>query len=193
MLLSPYARPVSCLGAVLVLTLLPLPAARAASDVTVLNDDGGWCWFQDDRAVLDARTLVVGSVANGSRDKDRQGDIDIVSYDLANRRSLRATLHQNLQSDDHASPALLLRRDGRWLAMYARHGNDDRIYYRISQRPHDATEWQPEKVFVPSASSRVTYSNLLRLKRDRATTASTISSAVTKTPGSRLDVVGRPG
>jgi hypothetical protein len=40
------------------------------------------------------------------------------------------------------------------------HGTENRIYYRLSVRPHDATDWQPEQVFVPSPSTHVTYSNL---------------------------------
>ena len=34
----------------------------------VLNDDGAWCWFQDERVLVQGSTLLVGSVANGSRD-----------------------------------------------------------------------------------------------------------------------------
>jgi hypothetical protein len=120
---------------------------------------GGWCWFEDPRVVVDGGKLVAGSVANGSHDPARKGDIDVVSYDLTAGKVVRSTLHKNLQADDHASPALLLRPDGRWLALYSMHGTENRIYYRLSVRPHDATEWQPEQVFVPSPSTHVTYSN----------------------------------
>jgi hypothetical protein len=34
----------------------------------VLNDDGGWCWFQDERALVVGDRLVFGSVAAGRRD-----------------------------------------------------------------------------------------------------------------------------
>ena len=32
----------------------------------VLNDNGAWCWFQDERALVDPerRLLVVGSIAS---------------------------------------------------------------------------------------------------------------------------------
>ena len=31
----------------------------------LLNDNGAWCWFQDERAIIDPanKTLLVGSVA----------------------------------------------------------------------------------------------------------------------------------
>jgi hypothetical protein len=121
-----------------------MPALAAPDPWIVLNDDGGWCWFEDPRVVVDAGNLVLGSVANGSHDPARKGDIDVVSYDLAAGTLVRSTLHKNLQADDHDSPALLLRPDGRWLALYSMHGTENRIYYRFSVRPHDATEWQPE-------------------------------------------------
>ena len=157
-----FTRLVIGLGSLLCL----MPALAAPDPWIVLNDDGGWCWFEDPRVVVDAGNLVLGSVANGSHDPARKGDIDVVSYDLAAGTLVRSTLHKNLQADDHDSPALLLRPDGRWLALYSMHGTENRIYYRFSVRPHDATEWQPEQVFVPSLSTRVTYSNPLRLSRE---------------------------
>jgi hypothetical protein len=159
-----FAHPVSGLA----LLAWLLPASAATGPCVVLNDDGGWCWFEDPRAVVDGGKVVVGTVANGSRDPARRGDIEVVSYELAGGAPVRSTLHRNLQADDHDSPALLLRPDGRWLALYSLHGNENRIHYRISLRPHDATEWQPEQVFVPSPSSRVTYSNPCLLPRENA-------------------------
>ncbi len=144
---------------VLVAALFFCLSAAGADPWVVLNDDGGWCWFEDPRVVVDGSALIAGSVANGSRDPDRKGDIEVVSYNLSGGTPVRSTLHKNLQADDHDSPALLLRPDGRWLALYAKHGRENRIYYRISARPHDATEWQVEKVFIPSPTTRVTYSN----------------------------------
>lgn len=141
-------------------------ASQCAANFVVLNDDAGWCWFEDERVVVCNEKLIVGTVANGSFDKDRRGDIDVASYDLASQKVLRSTLHKNLQADDHDSPAFLIRPDGRILAMYCEHGVESKIYYRISTRPGDATEWQEEKIFVPSESSRVTYSNLHFLRKE---------------------------
>lgn len=134
----------------------------------VINDDGGWCWFQDERVLLLNGKLIVGSVASGYRDPQRRGDIDVTTYDLASGRSQRATLHQGGQPwlDDHNAPAFVKRHDGRLLAMYSRHGADEKIFYRISKRPLDSNEWGDERLFVPSPTSRVTYSNLHWLSRE---------------------------
>lgn len=138
-------------------------SARSPATPIVLNDDAGWCWYQDERAVVHGGRLFLGTVACGRFDKARQGDIDVTSYDLQTGKITRHTLHKNLQMDDHAAPALLVRPDGRLLALYTRHGGDNRIYYRVSTRLGEAETWDPEQVFVPSERSRVTYSNLYRL------------------------------
>lgn len=144
-----------------------------AAEPIVLNDDGGWCWFEDERILVVDGRVVIGSVAAGVRDPDRRGNIEVVSYDIATGKPVRSTLHQGTDAadrkrwlDDHNSPAFVVRPDGRLLAMYARHGVDANIYYRISTRPRDATAWQEERVFVPSATSRVTYTNLHWLSRE---------------------------
>ncbi len=146
----------------------------AAADVATFNDDGGWCWFQDERVVVDGGKLLIASVASGTRDRSRQGDIEVVSYDMESGQTTRVELHDRLlltfrgkvAQDDHNAPALLIRPDGRYLAVYTNHGRDNRIYYRISTRPHDATAWDADQTLVPSEASRVTYSNLHYLARE---------------------------
>ncbi|MFO0808898.1 MAG: BNR-4 repeat-containing protein [Gemmataceae bacterium] len=171
--MSPLARPVPTL------LLLGVAAARSVAappsgdfsaarpgPAIVLNDDAGWCWFQDERALVHAGQLILGTVAGGRYDTARRGDVEVTSYDLATGRASRHTLHKNLQADDHAAPALLARPDGRLLAVYSRHGTDGLVHYRLGTRPGDATAWGPEQTFVPGERSRVTYSNLHRLARE---------------------------
>lgn len=136
--------------------------------VIVFNDDGGWCWFQDARTLVLNGTLVIGSVAAGVYNPDRRGNIEVVTYDLSSGRKRLTVLHpklggeQNNPYDDHNAPAFLVRPDGRMLATYARHGMENHFYYRISE-PGDAAAWQAERTFTPSASSEITYSNLVWL------------------------------
>ncbi len=158
----------------LIVVALACNGALAAAGVGTFNDDGGWCWFQDERAVVDGNRLLIASVASGARDPSRKGDIEVVSYDLESGKLTRFELHDKLlltsrgklAQDDHNAPALLVRPDGRYLAVYTNHGRDNRILYRISTGPHDATAWDPEQVLIPSEVSRVTYSNLHFLSRE---------------------------
>ena len=143
---------------------------------TVLLDDGGWCWFQDERALIVGDNLTFGAVATGYRNPTLAGQIRTVHHNLRSGQSTIATLHtpgadeNPLQwIDDHNAPAFLHRPDGRILAVYSRHGTRNEIHYRISSNKNSAAQWGPEKIFIPSPSSRVTYSNLFHLSRERRT------------------------
>ena len=141
--------------------------ATTPEGLITFNDDGAWCWFQDERAIVHEGKLIIGSVAAGVHDPHRQGDIEVVTYDLSSGDRSRAELHHSLahgsnRYDDHNAPAFLVRADGRLLAVYSKHGPENHFYYRISQ----TTGWQPARAFTPSESSRITYSNLHRLSSE---------------------------
>ncbi|MFN7139419.1 MAG: BNR-4 repeat-containing protein [Limisphaerales bacterium] len=160
----PFLSPLFAWASLLLFAAAPL--VSAATKQVILNDDGGWCWFEDERAIVVKNKLFVGTVANGAHDPLRKGDIDVVTYDLKTGQIVRSTLHKKFEADDHNSPALLKRPDGRVVAMYCKHNPENKIYYRITKDPLDGSEWQPEQVFVPSQSSRVTYSNLHWLQKE---------------------------
>ncbi|MFK5924801.1 MAG: BNR-4 repeat-containing protein [Verrucomicrobiota bacterium] len=134
-----------------------------------LNDDGAWCWFQDERALIHKNKLIFGSVAGGVKDKSRRGDIDLTVFDLKTKTITRTKLHHRLQADDHNVAGLLLRPDGRLLAIYSKHGPENKFYYRISQND-DFTQWGAINEFTPSEKSQITYSNPHFLKEENQTT-----------------------
>lgn len=158
----------------LALLVASLTLPLAASDPIVFNDDGGWCWFEDERVLVVKNRLVIGTVAAGTKSADRLGDVEVVTYDIRTGQTSRVTLHRGADAaerkrwlDDHNSPAFAIRPDKRLIAMYSRHGNEEKIYYRVSGEPHDATTWQQERVYVPSERSRVTYTNLHWLSAEK--------------------------
>ena len=141
--------------------------APSPQDALLLNNNGAWCWFQDERALIDPanNTLLLGSVASpdGPGGARRGGNIEIAVLDLATGQSRVHVLHEQLEADDHNAPALLIRPDGRYVAMYAKHKTDNYSRWRVSVRPHDASEWEPEQQFdwTELAQGRgATYSNL---------------------------------
>ena len=91
----------------------------------VINDNGAWCWFQDERALVDpeSHTLLVGSmaVAEGPGGEGRSGNVELTVVDLVSRTASVVVLHEALEADDHDVPALWRRSDGRWLAAYTKH------------------------------------------------------------------------
>jgi hypothetical protein len=138
---------------------------------TILNDDGGWCWFQDERAIVVGRQLVFGSVAAGRHDPARRGAVEVTGVDLETGETTRVRLDETPLPppggyDDHNAPALVVRGDGRLLAAYAAHGTEKAFRHRVSKTPGDPGEWEKERAFSPSASSRITYSNLHRLAQE---------------------------
>lgn len=157
------------------------PCMHASHAIEQITDNGAWSWFQDERAVVDPGRgkLLVGSSANraGPGGLARDGDIDVTSFDLASRRGSTFTLHHHLVSalpsgdeqagDDHNAPALLVRPDGAYLAVYAGHRNDNYSYYRI----YKGGRWGPERRFdwntMPGGTDfPVTYSNLFYLSAE---------------------------
>ncbi len=120
--------------------------------VGVVNANGGWCWFQDERALVDPETAtaVIGYVSSplGADGARRSGDVGVTVVDLEAPEvsGSEAVLHAGFEHDDHDNPALWRRRDGRWLAVYSRHKSDEDTFWRISE-PGDPTSWGPERSY----------------------------------------------
>jgi hypothetical protein len=168
-----------------------LPPARqdlVHGNLIMLQENGGWCWYQDERSLVDptSGTLLFASVGNylGFEGAARDAFIDLTSFHLATGRRTRFSLGcipTFNEGDDHNVAALWQRPDGRYLAMYKGHnqgagwngkptGSDKtpQSFYRLSVHPHDASTWGPEQAFdwppndtTPPINNDVTYSNLL--------------------------------
>jgi hypothetical protein len=156
--------PIATLLAVSALATAAEPAPRAP---IVLKPNGGWCWFQDERAIVVGQKIVFGSLAGCDRGGFSAGDVVVTSTDLRTARSESTTLHAKFQCDDHDVPALLALPDGRILATYQSHGQTpgftgpDLMRWRRTLRPGDISAWSEERTLPVGAS--VSYSNLFRL------------------------------
>ena len=121
--------------------------------------------------------MLVGSVANkaGIGGKSRDGNIELTTYDLASGKSQLFTFHEHLQADDHDTPAFLIRPDGRYLAMYTKHTTDPFTRWRISNAPHNTSDWEEEKTFdwtqqpASIGANTSTYSNIFYLPTEKRT------------------------
>ena len=174
---SPAGRKAQIAGLALLgycVTTLFAPPTEAANDVAgeliQFNDNGAWSWFEDERAIVDttAGKILVSSVAHssGSGGASRHGDVDVAALDLASGTISRFTLSDAFQADDHNSAALWIRPDGRYLALYAKHGSDHFTRYRISTNPGDVSSWGAEQTFNNGVGT--TYSNVHYLPNDNA-------------------------
>jgi putative BNR repeat neuraminidase len=154
---------------------------EVAGNLIQFNENGAWCWYQDPRLVVDPAndTLLISSIgaAEGVDGDARSGDVDVVTYQFDSGTATRSVLHHHFDpQDDHNAAALLIRPDGRYLAVYALHNRENLSYWRVSTKPHDAGEWGPEQTFdwstaikAAGAHSHVTYSNLFYLSAEGKT------------------------
>ena len=138
----------------------------------VLNDNGAYSWFMDERVIVHNGKLLVSSVR--SSDKSYKfGDIpageigacELAVLDLATGKSDVVTLHAPFEQDDHNGASLHVLPDGRVIAFYSRHSVERIMFCRISASD-DLLKWGPEIAFEtpgedapPCSGNNVTYSN----------------------------------
>lgn len=124
-------------------------------EIRLLADDGSWCWFQDERAIIDGAQLLFTSVTSA-------GANTVSSYHMdTGERQTIVVNDYSFEPDDHNVGVLLLRSDGKYLTVYAGHGVEQKMRYRISTRPHDISSWEPEK--TADTGGNTTYSNVYHL------------------------------
>ena len=128
----------------------------------VLSDDAGYCWFQQPRVLFYGTRMIVASVSSGWSDSSLHGNPRALVYDFSTGKTTAIDLHSKLEVDDHDAPAFMIRGDGRILAVYQKHDEENHFYYRISDAS-DGLTWGAESTFSPSASSSLTYANVFRL------------------------------
>ncbi len=133
--------------------------------IITFKKNGGWCWYQDPRAVIRGDLLVFGSVATIDRDGSEAGDIEVTSFDISSAELKHFKLHPRLQPDDHNVPAFLLLPDARILASYMTHGGDRLMRWRISSQPESIQAWSEENTV--DAGADLSYSNLFMLREEQ--------------------------
>ena len=147
----------------LVLAVPPRATAAPAEAFASFTDDGGWCWFSDPRAISRGGRTFTGWVTG-------DGSVEVACLDHASGRVITSVLHEAYQKDDHNNPSFLFLPDGRLRAFYTRHNSAEEIQTRVTTRPGDIREWEPERTIVPRdpspKSSGITYSNPFMLSEE---------------------------
>ncbi len=147
-----------------------LAGGRPASDYLSFTTDGAWCWFGDPRAVYHEGKVYAGWV-------DKQGSIWVAALDPQTREIRRTCLHEKLEIDDHDSPSVLVRPDGRIMVAWSRHAKGD-MYLAVSRKAGDISEFdEPRRLSLNSKEANAhcysggqdsyTYPSLFYLRDDR--------------------------
>ena len=141
-------------------------------NAVVLNDNGAYSWFSDERVIVHRGKLLVGSVRSSDRGY-RYGDLpaheigacELTVWDLASGQRDVVQLRTPFEQDDHNAPALHVRPDGRVVAIYTRHSVERRVFCRVSASD-DLRTWGPEVVIEtpgedapPCSGDNATYAN----------------------------------
>src|SRR4051812_47069941 len=136
-----YPRPVTrpLLGAVLLMLL----AGAARADAARLGS-GAWSWFGDARAVYAHGSVYTGWI-------DRAGNVRVARWFRGSGRVQVRTIKHGLGRDDHNSPSLLVRHDGRVSAFFSPHsgrilpppGIRKAMYERTTGRRGDIRHFGP--------------------------------------------------
>ncbi len=131
-------------------------------DILEFNGNGGWCWYQDERVIVDAEAgkLIIGSVASGgSRDRH----VEIVHWDIASQQGELHHLDTVGYTDDHDTAAVIKRPDGGYAAMWAGHNDDCNSYHST----YNGSSWATRSAFAwpssgcpTSTNKTVTYANM---------------------------------
>ncbi|UJR23955.1 hypothetical protein I4U23_026923 [Adineta vaga] len=139
----------------------------STSETIVFNDDGGWCWFESPGALQYGSVLLIGSVASGGNDKNRRGNVELLTHDCSTQITDRIILHEQFELDDHDGPALLIRPDNQLLIFYAKHGTESHNYSRISLPDTNSfRHFSPVQLHTPSTTTELTYANLFLLPNE---------------------------
>ncbi|MCL5742531.1 MAG: BNR repeat-containing protein [Acidobacteria bacterium] len=100
------------------------------------------------------------------------GDVQATTWDLKKGLVGIATLHAHFPADDHNAPGLLRRSDGRLMAFYTMHAGprspQRTMYFRVTTRPGDASEWDPEQSFQAGVEAGFTYANPFQLSAENS-------------------------
>ncbi|MFR9636440.1 MAG: glycoside hydrolase family 88 protein [Rikenellaceae bacterium] len=137
---------------------------RDSKGVETFMKDGGWCWYQGPRAIINNGKLVIGGL-NG-----KSGDVNIGVYDLEKEKiEGGVTLDKGFQCDDHNAPALYARPDGKIFTMWATHGSDKIHRYNISSADN-YLEWGENQMHHHTYDDPrgVTYMNLYYMEDEKS-------------------------
>ncbi|WP_235941067.1 BNR-4 repeat-containing protein [Cyclobacterium roseum] len=127
----------------------------------LLSENGSWCWFQDERALLIDDKVLFTSVTS-------EGYNTVSEWDLNNHQTISKVLTEgSLPADDHNVGALMLRPDGKILTVYSGHSIDSLVRFRSTREPFDIRSWEEESTV--QHQGRVCYANLYHLEEEGKT------------------------
>ncbi|MBN1308649.1 MAG: hypothetical protein JXA18_12065 [Chitinispirillaceae bacterium] len=133
-------------------------------NLITFTNNGAWCWFQDERAVVDTvkHKLVVGSTNSNA-------GVDVVIYDINSKKIDGKKAFNRLEYlDDHNAPGLCIAGNGNYVAMWCHHYDKYNTHYSI----FNGSQWSAEKTYdwnkIPGGTDyTIAYSNVYYLSDEK--------------------------
>jgi len=148
------------------IVLLMFACQNQDNKIIVLKENGSWCWFQDERAIISNNQLIFGTVSDryGKNGEAVDGDINVTTFDLESKTNLGTFILQKKSlADDHNAPAFLTLPNKQTIAVYAQHNLDSLIRYRFSAK-NSSLEWGSENSV--KGFGNLSYSNVFYLQEE---------------------------
>ncbi len=130
------------------------PGDLVADNMILINDNGGWCWYQDEKIAYDPvggnilTSTAACYVGFGGVNGSRSNDMDTTTFNIATGQRTRVVAKEGFGGDDHNMGAFWIRPDGRYLHIYCSHYNDPQVtYLRLADYPNDGSSWGTEYTY----------------------------------------------
>ena len=137
--------------------------AAAALPISVIADEGAWCWFADPRALhYENASATINATYIGYIDV--HGNVKATQYDWLKHRKTDVLIRSYFQPDDHNNPTFVVLPDERVMVFYTRHTDEAKIWYRISSKAGDITSLGEEKYLT--TANNTTYPSPFILSDD---------------------------
>jgi hypothetical protein len=139
------------------------PCDVVAGNMILLNDNGGWCWYQDEKIAYDpvSGNVLISTAADdtgfGGVNGTRTNDVDVTTFNIATGKRTRSLMRDG-GGDDHNMGAFWIRPDGRYLHLYAPHYSQSppRTFYRLATNPNNGSAWGGEQTINWQTLSGIT-------------------------------------
>lgn len=106
--------------------------------------EAGWNWFNRPVGAFYNNVTYYGWI-------DIDGDAGISAFNHTSGSTSSFTLHSNLDDDDHCAPAVIIMPNGKIIAFYSTHNEDEYIRWRVSTNAESIASWETEDNFATDA------------------------------------------
>jgi unsaturated rhamnogalacturonyl hydrolase len=138
------------------------PSVDGLPEAMILKRNGGWCWFQDPRAIVSSDgNVIFSTIAGDASGGYDPGDLYVSAWNPSTGAIVHHELKDRFERDDHSVAALLERPDGKILAVYGKHSSDKLQRWRVTNNARDISSWSPEQSL--DVGDRYCYSNIYQL------------------------------